>query len=447
MLVYLKNRNKMPRSLGPEHVLKRAIGRFEPQTWQGVARPGRPVDFRGLNLGEGLSMNPISIVAKVSEEPYRRLLAQHGSPLLVLDCSVLRQCYRELRRALPDVDLFYAIKSLSETAALSTLAQEGAGFDVATNGELELLRSIGPNRAATIHTHPIKRDTDISAALQFGCTTFVVDNIDELLKFRNYHSRVELLLRVSFRSRDASCDLSRKFGCAPGDVPYLLTEAAKLGIRIKGLSFHVGSQSASSDAHVEAINACRMFYEQTTLAGATHLAVLDIGGGFPVDYALKGFDLNRFCRPINRALADYPKHVRVSAEPGRVLSAPAMISISTVIGRAQRGGSPWYYLDDGVYGAYSGQIYDHAHYPLTVFSDSQEVQGSVLAGPTCDSIDVIAEQALLPPLDIGDIVLGEKMGAYTLATAGEFNSIPKPRLVVLNHREEREENVRYLYRD
>jgi ornithine decarboxylase len=92
----------------------------------------------------------------------------------------------------------------------------------------------------------------------------------------------------------------------------------------------------------------------------------------------------------------------------------------------------WYYLDDGVYGGYSGQIYDHARYHLTVFSDAACLQRSVLAGPTCDSIDVIAEDVPLPPLRIGDLVLGRQMGAYTLATASEFNSIPKPQVVALN---------------
>lgn len=392
-------------------------------------------------------MNPISIVAKRHEGPYRRLIEQHGSPLLVLDCAVLRQCYHDLKKALPNVDLYYAIKSLPEKAALTTLAREGAGFDVATNGELDMLRGIGVNPAATIHTHPIKRDSDISTALQFGCSTFVVDNIDELLKFKDYHSRAEILLRTSFRSKDAACDLSRKFGCSLNDVPYLLTEAAKLGICVKGLSFHVGSQSLSSDAHVDAISACKTFYNSSALVGAAHLKVLDIGGGFPVDYAQRGFDLNEFCKPIHAALQGYPEHVQFIAEPGRVLSAPAMISISTVIGRAERAGLSWYYLDDGVYGAYSGQIYDHAHYPLTVFSDSAATQSSVLAGPTCDSIDVITERASLPPMNIGDIVLGEFMGAYTLATAGEFNSIPKPKLLVVNYEEIREENVRYLYAD
>jgi ornithine decarboxylase len=377
-------------------------------------------------------MNLVSIGSKGSEAPYRQLVEQYGSPLLVLDCDVLRQRYRELKKALPNVGLYYAIKSLPEPAVLVTLLQEGSGFDVATTGELGLMRSVGARPEATIHTHPIKRDQDIRDALDFGCTTFVIDNIDELLKFTPYRAQAELLLRVSFRGKDAAVDLSRKFGCGRQDVPAMLEEAAKLGIRIKGLSFHVGSQSMTSAAHVDAIRACRPFFNPGEFAGAEYLTILDIGGGMPVDYTQHGLDLNEFCKPINAALAEYPEQVRVIAEPGRVLSAPIMKSVSTVMGRAVRGGLWWYYLDDGVYGAYSGQIFDHAEYPITVFSDEVETHPSVLAGPTCDSIDVITELAMLPAMNIGDIVVGEQMGAYTLATACEFNSIPKPRLVVIN---------------
>jgi len=376
-------------------------------------------------------MNPLSIVGADCANEYRELVARYGSPLLILDCSVLRGEYRRLRSALPGVELFYAIKSFPERAALAALAAEGASFDIATSGEIELLRSIGADPAATIHTHPIKRDRDIRDALDFGCTTFVVDNIDELHKFAPYRAQVRLLLRVSFRGKEVVSDLSRKFGCAPGDVPWLLTQAAALGVEVAGLSFHVGSQSRSSDAHVEAIRACRGFFGNSALAGAEHLRILDIGGGFPVDYERRGLDLQAYCQPIVAALSDYPEQVRVLAEPGRVLSAPAVRSVSTVIGRAQRGEATWYYLDDGVYGAWSGQIFDGVRYPVTVFSDSPQLSLGVLAGPTCDSIDVLLEDAL-PPLEIGDLVLGEMMGAYTLASASEFNSIPKPRLVALD---------------
>jgi ornithine decarboxylase len=191
-------------------------------------------------------MNQISILPKRREKPWRQLVEQHGSPLLVLDCEVLRQSYRDLKIALPCVDFYYAIKSLPAKAALQTLADEGAGFDVATSGELDLLCGIDAGPLATIHTHPVKRDQDIREALKFGCSTFVVDNSDELLKFRAFAGQVELLLRVSFRSKDAKVDLSRKFGCGLQHVQHLLDAAAVLGICIKGLSFHVGSQSLSS---------------------------------------------------------------------------------------------------------------------------------------------------------------------------------------------------------
>ena len=162
--------------------------------------------------------------------------------------------------------------------------------------------------------------------------------------------------------------------------------------------------------------------------------MLDIGGGFPADYRGNAPDLATYCAPIMQALAAYPDRVRVIAEPGRVLSAPCITSVSTIVGRALRGDEHWYYLDDGVYGGYSGTIFDHAAYPMTVFSDDPQRHDSVLAGPTCDSIDVVLETTAMPPLDIGDLLVGRLMGAYSIAHATEFNSIPKPKLVVTGER-------------
>jgi len=381
---------------------------------------------------ENCAMNPLSIRDKQAETPYRQLVEEHGSPLLVLDCAVLRERYRALKAALPGVELFYAIKSCPAIPVLQTLQAEGASFDIATTGEIRLMKSIGADPQKSIHTHPIKREQDIRDALEFGCTTFVVDNLDELHKFRLYAGQARLLLRVSFRAKQVNSDLSRKFGCAPRNIPVMLAEAHKLGVEIIGLSFHVGSQAMDSDAHVDAIRECRTYFGQSELEGAGHLRILDIGGGFPADYTGRGFDLREYCRPIMQALASYPAGVKIIAEPGRVLSAPSISSVSTVVGRAERQNATWYYLDDGVYGSYSGQIFDHAHYPLTVFSDSKETAMAVLAGPTCDSIDVVMEGGELPALQIGDIVVGSVMGAYTLATASEFNSLPIPKLVTLN---------------
>ena len=137
--------------------------------------------------------------------------------------------------------------------------------------------------------------------------------------------------------------------------------------------------------------------------------------------------------------------MRVIAEPGRFIAGPAAIGVASVMGRAEREGLWWYYLDDGVYNSYSGRIYDHARYPIRTLKLSPTEPGptrpSVLAGPTCDSIDVIEENIELPELEIGDLVVGEVMGAYTAATATEFNSLPKSKIVVLNEKARRVHDV------
>jgi ornithine decarboxylase len=333
---------------------------------------------------------------------------------------------------LPGVDLHSALKPLPHPAVVTTLMQEEAWFDLATSGEVDLVRGLGVAPERCIHTHPIKRDRDIRDALDFGVTTFVVDNPDELRKFVKYADQVELLLRVSFRSPDAKVDLSKKFGCTPEAARELLVLAHDLGIRIKGLSFHVGSQAADPRKHVEAVHACGAIIAWNKQAGLPPLSVLDIGGGFPVEYNEDVPPINEFCRPIREALAQIPGDVRLIAEPGRFISAPAITAVSSVMGKALRDGRWWYYLDDGVYGSYSGQMFDHAKYPVDCLEWHGERFPSVLAGPTCDSIDVIDENIMLPELNEGDLVVGRMMGAYTWASATEFNFFRKAQIVVIN---------------
>ena len=365
-------------------------------------------------------------------QEYRDLVAQHGSPLLILDCATLERQYQKLAQALPDVDLYYAIKSLPHPAAIQTLAGLGAGFDIASSGEIELLQQFRVPPRHTIHTHPIKRDHDIRDALRFGCTTFVVDNVYELEKLVPYCSRVGLLLRISFPNAESPVDLSKKFGCHPNDAMFLLQKAHALGLHVKGLSFHAGSQCPTARNHVTAIEACGSLMMRYNELSGRWLSILDIGGGFPVDYLDEVPNIDDFCRPIRCALADLPEHVQVIAEPGRYLSAPSMTGIASVIGKAHRHDRTWYYLDDGVYGSYSGQLFDHAQYPLQVFSDLPHTEAAVLAGPTCDSIDVIEEQLDLPPMAIGDLVIGTQMGAYTAASATDFNLFKRASIVAIH---------------
>jgi ornithine decarboxylase len=361
------------------------------------------------------------------------LAARYGSPLLVVDCDVLRAQYRRLAAALPGVVLHYALKPLPVPAVVRALADEGACFDLATNGEVDLVRAEGISPLRCIHTHPIKRDADIRHALEYGVTTFVVDNPDEMEKFAPYAGRAELLIRLSFRSPEAVVDLSRKFGCDADTALELMRQAKRLGVEVRGLSFHVGSQSRSPETKVHAIDACGTLMAEARREGLAALGTLDIGGGFPIDYVEQATPIEEFCAPIRAALARLPADTRVIAEPGRFICGPAGTVLTTVMGRAFRDGCWWYYLDDGLYGSFSGQLYDHAHYPVEpLFPGEGAAEPSVLAGPTCDSVDVIAEDLALPPLRAGDILVGRQMGAYTWASATDFNFFPRARVLPVN---------------
>jgi ornithine decarboxylase len=362
----------------------------------------------------------------------RRLVKEFGSPLVILDCERVRVQYRKLRKALPGVDLHYALKPMPHPSVVSTIVEEGGFLDLATTGEVQLVERLGVAPERCIHTHPIKREQDIVNATKFGVRTFVADNPDEVRKFARHTDKAELLLRVSFRSPGAVCDLSRKFGCDPEDLLALARLAAELGIEVRGLSFHVGSQAADSAKHVEALQACTKLIAAARKEKLGAFDTLDIGGGFPIDYAQPAQDIGRFCAPIRSALGKLPKRIRVIAEPGRFIVGPSAIGVASVMGRARREGHWWYYLDDGLYGSYSGQMFDHARYPVEPLRDSEERLPSVLAGPTCDSIDVIAENLMLPELKAGDLIVGRSMGAYTWASASEFNFFPKATVVSVN---------------
>jgi len=187
-----------------------------------------------------------------ARESIERLVSRYGSPLFVIDAERVRQQYRRLAAALPGVDLHYALKPLPHPSVVSTLHAEGACFDLATNGEVELVKRLNVAPGRCIHTHPIKRDSDIRTALAYGVNRFVIDNPDELRKFVKFRNRCSLLIRVSFSSPEALCDLSRKFGCEPEAVADLLRLADELRDGV-----HDGLVQVLDDAVIGAVHVDR----------------------------------------------------------------------------------------------------------------------------------------------------------------------------------------------
>jgi ornithine decarboxylase len=362
------------------------------------------------------------------------LAAQHGTPLLLLDPARLTEQYQLLRAALPDVRPYYAVKSLSHPAALAALRDAGGFFDVASPREVQLVADLGVAPDRCIYTHPVKKPADVAAAVRAGIRTFVFDNVRELDKFAGLEDQVELLLRLGYRTPQALIDLSYKYGAQPDEAMDLVRAAQRTNLSVTGLSFHPGSQLSSPAPLVDDIRHAAMLLD-CLAAVDIHLDVLDIGGGLPVPYDADVPNLESFVCAIEEEIRPLTgRGVRVISEPGRFVAAPSMLAVASVVGVNRRGGVPWYYLDDGLYGSFSNVLSDHVHptvYAYRALGEERECLPSVLAGPTCDSTDVITTGAVLPALEPGDLVVAACMGAYTSVTACEFNGIPKPTVVVV----------------
>lgn len=360
------------------------------------------------------------------------LVARHGTPLLVLDLTRLTAQYRLLLEALPDVRPYYAVKALSHPAALAALRDVGASFDVASPGEVSLLAGLGVAPGRCIYTHPVKKPADVATAVRHGIRTFVFDDERELDKFAGLEDRVELLLRLGYRNEQALIDLSYKYGARPEETVDLVRAARRRGLRVAGLSFHAGSQLMSVEPLIAAIRHAATLVDWLADVGVD-LDVLDIGGGLPVPYDVPVPHLESFVPGIREAIRPLTERgMAVISEPGRFVAAPAVTAVTSVVGVTRRGGMPWYHLDDGLYGSFSNVLSDHVHPTLFAFqAGDDDVVASVLAGPTCDSTDVITTSALLPELQPGDLLVAPNMGAYTTVTACEFNGIPRTTVVVV----------------
>ena len=347
-------------------------------------------------------------------EAAQKLASLHGTPTLFLSANRIRGSYRALRFALPGVEHYYAVKSSMEAPIISILKEEGASFDVCSNAEIDLIRQCGVPAAKCLHTHPIKRESDIRYAIDFGINLFVVDNEYELEKMVPFQEKVMVLVRMSIQNPACLVNLSQKFGVVPTRTFSLITKAHRRGLMVKGISFHTGSQNESPAKYIEALQYCRDICRKAALSGIV-LEIIDIGGGFPINYLTNVMPVHQFCQPINEYLDRYFSTYRIIAEPGRFISGPSMFLATKVIGKSLRDGVWWYYLDDGVYGSFSGKIFDHADYPLFT-SRTGPTHTSVLAGPTCDSFDVVYENIALPKLQVGDVLIFDSMGAYTSAS-------------------------------
>ncbi len=375
--------------------------------------------------------------AEARRNSWQDLVAVHGTPLLVLDPDRVAARYRLLAKHLRGFRLHYAVKALPHPAVLMTVAAWGGGFDVATNAEVDLLRTMRLPMDRCVHTHPIKKPADIEHAYRAGVRTFVVENAVEAQKFTSMPADIEVLVRLGFPNPAAKSDLSTKFGVSPREADLIVKHVVAAGVRFAGFSFHVGSQSACVEPYRTALRETLELVDHVERTLDVRARVIDIGGGFPVDYRESMPGIESIGAIVDDVLGERRREFALMAEPGRFLAADSMTLLSSVVGTALRDGRTWHYLDDGVYGSYSNVLTEDVHPPILALRevldggpDEHSFESVTLAGPTCDSADVVAHDYPMPPLSVGDIVVSPMMGAYTSVTASRFNGIAATPIVL-----------------
>ncbi|TGE02642.1 type III PLP-dependent enzyme [Methylobacterium nonmethylotrophicum] len=370
----------------------------------------------------------------------RRELGRDEGPVMVLDLDVVRDNYTAFARALPDTRVFYAVKANPAPEVLRALAEMGSCFDTASVVEIQMALSAGATADRISFGNTIKKERCIARALQLGVRLFAVDcqaEVDKIARAADAvkvaREDVQVFCRILCDGAGAEWPLSRKFGCVPEMAVDVLEHGYRAGLNAYGVSFHVGSQQGNTEAWDGALASASMIFRECALRGI-HLSMVNLGGGFPTKYLKAVPGVESYGDAIFRALTKHfgNRLPETIIEPGRGMVGNAGIIEAEVVLVSQKSDAAdevrWVYLDIGKFGGLAETMDESIRYRIVTDRDADRTIPCVLAGPTCDSADVLYEKTPYPlpiSLAIGDKVLIEGAGAYTTTYAAvAFNGFP-----------------------
>jgi ornithine decarboxylase len=354
----------------------------------------------------------------------RRDQGLDDGPCLVVDLDVVRDNFRAFAKALPDSRVFYAVKANPAPELLSLLISLGSCFDTASVAEIEMVLAAGATPERISFGNTIKKERDIARAFALGVRLFAVDCKAEVEKIGRAAPGAKVFCRFLFGCAGAEWPLSRKFGCDPNMAVEVLDHAQRLGLEPCGVSFHVGSQQRRTAAWDEALKSAAAIFRACADRGM-NLSMVNLGGGFPTKYLRDVPAVESYGRSIFRALRKHfgNRIPETIIEPGRGMVGNAGVIEAEVVlvsNKSEHDHVRWVYLDIGKFGGLAETMDESIRYPIKTPRDGDEVGPCVLAGPTCDSADVMYEKRpyeLPISLEIGDKVLIEGTGAYTATYA------------------------------
>jgi ornithine decarboxylase len=377
----------------------------------------------------------------------RRDLGRDEGPVMVLDLDVVRENYTAFARSLPDTRVFYAVKANPAPEVLRLLAEMGSCFDTASVAEIEMVLAAGATPERISFGNTIKKERCIGRALAHGIRLFAVDCEAEVEKIARATAAagleagaVQVFCRILCDGAGADWPLSRKFGCVPEMATDVLEHAHRQGLAAYGVSFHVGSQQGNTEAWDGALASAAAIFRECAERGI-FLSMVNLGGGFPTQYLKAVPGVESYGDAIFRALTKHfgNRIPETIIEPGRGMVGNAgMIEAEVVLVSKKSADADevrWVYLDIGKFGGLAETMDEAIRYPIRTRHDGERTEPCVIAGPTCDSVDVLYERQHYPlpvSLSIGDKVLIEGTGAYTTTYAAvAFNGFPPLQQIVI----------------
>ncbi len=362
----------------------------------------------------------------------RRQKGIEDGPCLVLDLDVVRDNYTAFNKALPDTRIFYAVKANPDAQILSLLASLGSCFDTASVVEIEQVLAAGATPDRVSFGNTIKKERDIARAYALGVRLFAVDCEAEVEKIARAAPCAKVFCQILCNGDGAEWPLSRKFGCVPEMAARVLEHAHRLGLVAYGLSFHVGSQQRNPKSWDAALQASAAIFHDLAERGIS-LQMVNLGGGFPTKYLRDVPAVKAYGQAIFRALRKHfgNRIPETIIEPGRGMVGNAgMIEAEVVLisKKSEDDRMRWVYLDIGKFNGLAETMDEMIRYPIRTEYDEDAMEPCIIAGPSCDSVDVLYEKEPYPlplSLEIGAKVLIEGTGAYTTTySAVGFNGFP-----------------------
>ncbi|MGB9715722.1 MAG: type III PLP-dependent enzyme [Thermodesulfovibrionales bacterium] len=354
------------------------------------------------------------------------------TPFLLVDRERVKEKVSLIGRFIKNSKVFYAVKANPDIEILKFLNKLKIGFEISSEGELEILSNLGIQPSRIISSNPVKSLKFLKLAASYGINYFSYDSADEVDKLSEYAPGCNVYIRLSVPNEGSEWPLSKKFGVELDTASALLSYAKEKSLNPVGITFHVGSQCTNIYNWHIAIDKARILWDKAKKNGIK-LNLLNIGGGYPINYTKNVISIETIEKNVNNLIyAKFPEDIEIHIEPGRAVIGDAGILVTTVIGKARRSDEDWLYIDVGVFNGLMESIGGIKYsYIVESYKHSRHKKRWTLAGPSCDSFDVIDKNVPLPEPDINSLILILSSGAYTVSYASEFNGFSIPKTILI----------------